>query len=158
MATLATIFDRLTWARSEADEQTSSRTGADSAFRLRAIPNDDIYFYVKPIDNSKVVRVADPASSRACWKSFGLALAGVAFAGGLLAPALCVRLNGYQIESLRQEQHELQVQQAQLALQETVLRGPQRAAQMAAAQDFIDPTPQSIVYLDDNKENRLAQR
>lgn len=157
MATLATIFDRLTWARSEADEQTSSRA-ADSAFRLRAIPNDDIYFYVKPIDNSKVVRVADPASSRACWKSFGLALGGVALVGGLLAPALCVRLNGYQIESLRQEQHELQVQDAQLALQETVLRGPQRAAQMAAAQDFVDPTPQSVVYLEDNRENRLAQR
>ncbi len=157
MATLATIFDRLTWARSEADEQTSRRA-ADSAFRLRAIPNDDIYFFVKPIDNSKVVRVADPASSRACWKSFGLALGGVALAGGLLAPALCVRLNGYQIESLRQEQHELQVQDAQLALQETVLRGPQRAAQMAVAQDFVDPTPQSVVYLEDNRENRLAQR
>ncbi len=157
MATLATIFDRFTWARSEEREHASRRAEADCAWRLRPVPNDDIYFFVKPIDNTRVVRVADPASNRACWKLFGQSLAGVALIGFLVAPALIERLGGFQIESLRQDQRQLQVEDAQLELQETVLRGPARVAQMAASEQLVDPAPGNIVYLD-GKESRLAQR
>ncbi len=72
MATLATIFKR-----SDAMARGSERAGAIRAesdpFRLRALPNDDIYFYSKRIDNSRVVRQADPAARGECWSAVGAA-------------------------------------------------------------------------------------
>lgn len=154
MATLATIFDKFTWARAERSEAAAE---VDRAFALRALPNDDIYFFVKRIDNSHVVREADPAANRACWKAFGTAVAGAALVAGLLAPSLYGLLSGYQLESLREEQRHLQVVAAQLELEETRLHSPQHMAELANSQQLVSPSPERLVYLD-GKENRLAQR
>jgi len=68
MATLATFF---TFKKSNAvaltlQRQDSIRAQSDP-FMLRALPNDDIYFYAKKIDNSRMVRQADPAARSECW-------------------------------------------------------------------------------------------
>ncbi len=159
MATLATIFDKFAWARPERREAVVSRATAATgqAYALRSIPNDDIYFFVKRIDNSHVVREADPAANRACWKAFGTAVAGAALVAGLLAPSLYGLLSGYQLESLREEQRHLKVAAAQLELEETRLHSPEHMAALATSQRLVDPSPERLVYLD-GKENRLAQR
>ena len=61
MATLANIFNRFSVASAAAGALESGiRTHADESCRLRPLPNEAIYFYVKPINNSRVVRQADP--------------------------------------------------------------------------------------------------
>ncbi|HSM77763.1 MAG TPA: hypothetical protein VLT57_09065 [Bryobacteraceae bacterium] len=157
MATLATIFDKFTWTRTVERSLPQTAAVADDSTLLRAIPNDDIYFFVKRIDNSQVVREADPAASRACWKAFGTAVAGAALVVGLLAPSLYGLLSGYQLENLRQEQQHLKVEQAALDLQEARLMSPARLAELANAQQLVNPGPQRLVYLD-GKDKKLAQR
>jgi hypothetical protein len=157
MATLATIFDKFTWTRTAERSLPQTAAVADDSTLLRAIPNDDIYFFVKRIDNSQVVREADPAASRACWKAFGTAIAGAALVVGLLAPSLYGLLSGYQLEALRQECQHLKVEQATLDLQEAKLMSPARLAELATEQQLVRPEPQRLVYLD-GRDKKLAQR
>ena len=67
-------------------------------FRLRAIPNDDLYLHCKRIDNSRIVRQADPAAGAQCWSAVGAA--GVIFMVGasVIAPHVASVLEGYKME------------------------------------------------------------
>ena len=157
MATLATIFDKFTWTKTIKDTSPRTAAVADDTYILRAIPNDDVYFFVKKIDNTQVVREADPAANRACWKAFWTVVAGAALVVCLLAPSLYGLLSGYRLEALREEQQRLKVQEAAMELQETKLTSPARMAELANSQKLVDPAPQRLVYLD-GKEKTLAQR
>ena len=57
MATIATKFSSFF---SRSSEQAEVRASApETRNRLRSFPNEDIYFHVKHIDNSAVIRQAD---------------------------------------------------------------------------------------------------
>ena len=89
MATLATILDRFTAAKSL--DQAAPRTRVlehEDAFEVPAFPNEDVYFYIKRINNSQVLREADPAARRACWKLIGSSLVIAALVIGLPAGAV----------------------------------------------------------------------
>ena len=60
MATLASVLNRFFIRGGERMDHATHEL--DSSSRLRPFANEDIYFYVKRIDNSRVVREADPAS------------------------------------------------------------------------------------------------
>ncbi len=47
-------------------------------------------------------------------------------------------------------------QQASLELQEAKLVSPERMAELARVQQFIDPEPQKVVYLDSKDGSSLA--
>ena len=88
MATLATILDRFTTAKSL--DQAAPRTRVleqEDPFEVPAFPNEDVYFYVKHIDNAHVLREADPAARRACWRLIGSSFAFAVLVIGLLLPA-----------------------------------------------------------------------
>jgi hypothetical protein len=55
---------------------------------------------------------------------------------------------GYQISSLRQESMRLAADQASLELQETKLLSPARMQELAKQQQFSDPAPARVLYLD----------
>ena len=74
MATLATFFNKGNVAASRVTERAEVR--AEDPCALRALPNEDIYFHVKHIDNSAVIRQTDPAQERASFKM--IAAAGLA--------------------------------------------------------------------------------
>ena len=79
MATLATFVNRFVGVRSfDAIDHENSHPRVESC-RLRPLPNEDVYLFVKRIDNHAVVRAIDPAARRArtnsMLTSFGLALA-----------------------------------------------------------------------------------
>ena len=40
-------------------------------FCLRALPHDDVFFYCKKIDNSRLVREHDERAHGACWSAIG---------------------------------------------------------------------------------------
>src|SRR5882762_9418520 len=127
MATLARFF-----------EQTSlERTGnaapvrvADGSTRVRSFANEDIYFFVKKIDNGDVVREADPAARGTCWKLIGSVVAAVVLLVGVLLPGAYSLLAGYQIQALHQEGQRLATEQASLELQEAQLVSPARMEEL----------------------------
>jgi hypothetical protein len=123
---------------------------------VRAFPNQDIYFFVKRIDNSRVVRQADPAAGGVCWKMIGSVGLAALLLIGVLLPSAYGLLAGYQLQSLREEAKRLAGQEASLELQEAKLVSPQRMEELARMQRFIDPEPQKVVYLDSKDGSSLA--
>ena len=145
MATLATVLSRV-FTRSIQRGDELPRTVLTA--RVPAFANEDLYFYVKRIDNSRVVRATDPAVGGTCWKLIGSVVAAVVLLVGVLLPSAYGLMAGYQIQSLRREGQRLATEQASLELQEARLLSPQRMEELARIQQFIDPAPQKVVYLE----------
>jgi cell division protein FtsL len=124
------------------------RRSAKRGVHVRCFPNDDIYFHVKRIDNSRVVRQADPKTGGVCWRLIGSVAAAAMLLIGVLLPSAYGLLAGYQIQSLKEESKRLENQQASLELEEARLLSPERMEQLAREQQFIDPEPQKVVYLE----------
>jgi hypothetical protein len=154
MATLATVCSRIF-----TKETARSAAGAHRAARavpVRTFANEDIYFFVKRIDNSRVVRQTDPQAGGVCWKMIGSVGAAALLLIGVLLPSAYGLLAGYQIQSLRSEAQRLSGEQASLELQEAKLVSPARMEQLARQQQFIDPEPEKVVYLDSKDGSSLA--
>jgi cell division protein FtsL len=118
------------------------------AVPIRCFANDDIYFHVKRIDNSRVVRQVDPQTRGVCWKMIGSVAAAAVLLIGVLLPSAYGLLAGYQIQTLKAESRRLANEQASLELEEAKLLSPERMEQLAREQQFTDPEPQRVVYLD----------
>ena len=159
MATLATIFDRFMGAK--ALEQASPRArlleDADPC-EIPAFPNEDVHFYAKSINNSRVVREADPAAGRICWRMIGSAVAAALLVIVLFLPTLYGFVAGYRLEALRQEKARLELDRSALELQEGKLLTPARLEELAKMQRFVDPAPQKVVYLETKTGETVAQR
>lgn len=148
MATLANIFGKFGGPQIEsANVQAISGPARDGGTRIRPFANEDIYFFVKHIDNSSVIRAVDPASERASWEMIGAAAAAAIFLVVVLIPKAYGVLDGYKIQALRQEQQRLMGENAALVLEETSIMSPERMAALAKQQKFIDPAGENIVYL-----------
>ena len=157
MATLATILDRFVAAKSSEQPRVRVLEEVDP-FEIPPFPNEDVYLYVKRIDNSQVLRESDPAARRVCWRLIGTSFAVAVVVIGLLLPTLYGLIAGYRMEALRQERQRLELDRASLELAEAKLLSPARLEELAKMQQFIDPAPQKVVYLDSKSEQRLAQR
>ena len=156
MATLATIFDRFFTAR--AAEQAAPRTREDEdPNQLRFFPNEDVYFFVKKIDNTEVIRESNPAARTSCWRVIGSCVAAAVLLIAVFLPSLYGLIAGYQLEALGQERQHLEIEQSALQLQESRLMSPQRLEELARQQQFIDPAPAKVVYLDGKPEGILAK-
>jgi hypothetical protein len=146
MATLANIFGKFgPHAVDSADVPSASALNGGT--RVRPFANEDIYFFVKHIDNTAVIRAVDPAAERASWKMIGTAAAAAVFLIAVLVPKAYGVLDGYKIQALRQEQSRLLGERSALELEEASLMSPERMAALAKQQQFVDPTASSIVYL-----------
>jgi cell division protein FtsL len=149
MASLATVFNRIVGPKAASVIGENVAVAADDEFGLRALPNEDIYFFVKDIDNARVVRQADPKARGACWRMILSGGTAVLLLIGVLLPSAAGRIAGYQIESLRQEQQRLQAEKSTLEIEEARLLSPERLEEIARTQRFVDPAPRTVVYLDD---------
>jgi hypothetical protein len=153
MATQAAMMERYD---AEAWGRPHSRTGGADPHRLRALPNEDVYFYRKQIDNSRVVREADPEARARAWKWLAGTGAATLLLAVMFSPAIYGLLAGYQIEALRAEQQRLIVESDRLMVEETQLLSPQRLEELAKIQEFIDPSPDQVVYLNPKADGSLA--
>ena len=125
-------------------------------FQLRALPHDDVFFYCKKIDNSRLVREADPQSRGACWHAIGAACLILAGLTGVLAPNLAHTMAGYRLESLRAEERRLLDERRALELQEAALLSPERLEKLAKDQNLITPASDQIVHLDSHSDGAVA--
>jgi hypothetical protein len=146
MATLADVWSRMFAQSMERAGETTRRI--DSSTRLRAVANEEILFFVKRIDNSRVVRAADPAARGRCWKLIGSVVGAAVLLIGVLLPSAYGLMAGYSIQSLRQEGQRMDADQASLELQEAQLLSPARIQELARQQQFVDPPPAKVLYLD----------
>jgi cell division protein FtsL len=159
MATLATIFDWLTAVKGA--ERTSPRTRAfeeADLFEAPPFPNEDVYLYVKRIDNSRVALETDPAARRICWRMIASTFGIVAMVIVLLLPALNRVVAGYEVEKLRNDRERLELNRASLELQESKLSSPERLEELAKSQRFEDPGPNRVVYLENKRDGVLRAR
>jgi hypothetical protein len=157
MATLANIFNRFMDAGSMADAipQTMGRAVSDD-FKLRALPNEDVYFFVKRIDNSRVVRQAEPGASAKSWKVLGASCVSAALLIGMLLPSAYGLLASYQLHNLQAENQRLVTDRGKLELEEAKLVSPERLARLAVDQEFEAPKSENVVYLTPKNEGSLA--
>ena len=147
MATLATFFKRSDAVAVSADRTTRVRAQSDP-FRLRALPNDDVYFYSKRIDNSRVVRQADPAARGECWSAVGAAGILLMLGASIIAPHVASVLAGYKLESLKAERQTLIDQKRELEVREAGLLSPERLNDLAKARNLTSPAVDQIIHLD----------
>jgi hypothetical protein len=153
MATLATAYSRL-FIKDVARSAAGAK--ANGVRPVRAFANEDIYFFVKRIDNSRLVRQTDPQAGGVCWKMIGSVGAAALLLICVLLPSAYGLLAGYQIQSLKGEARHLAGEQASLELQEAKMLSPARMEELARQQQFIDPEPQKVVYLDSKDGSSLA--
>lgn len=157
MATLAQIFDRF-YVKPPEEAPQPAAPDYSEAFRLRMFPNEDVYLFVKRIDNSHVVRDTDPRGRRVCWRVIGSSCAVALFFTGLLLPSVEGLLAGYRIEALRQENRQLQTERAALDIQESKLLATGRLQSLAEQQNFADPTtPEKLIYLNSSSDAAMAK-
>jgi cell division protein FtsL len=147
MASFATIVNRFVGVGELADVRPAVWTRAEGC-RLRPLANEDVYFFVKRIDNSAVVRAADPAARRARNRTVmtGLMAAMLVIAG--LVPTAYNTMAGFNLQSLRQEQAKLKQETALLDLEQAKLLSPERLEKLAKSLKMSDPVPQQVQFLD----------
>jgi hypothetical protein len=146
MATLATFFRRSDAVLAGA-ARAAVRAESDP-FRLRALPNDDVYFFSKRIDNSRVVRQQDPSTGGECWSAVGAAAVVLMLGASVIAPHVGSVLAGYKLEALKQERQTLLDQRRELDVREAALLSPVRLHELAKAQNLTSPASDQIFHLE----------
>jgi hypothetical protein len=154
MATLAAILDRLILPRVAAQAPARVHETADD-FMVRPLANENLYCFVKKIDNSGVVREADPRAGRACWKVIATGVVSTLMLLCLMLPSVLGLLSGYQLQSLRDERQKLQTAISAAELEESRLLSPEQLDKVAKARDYAAPAAGRMVVLDTG--NRLAK-
>ncbi|MCC6262767.1 MAG: hypothetical protein IT169_04245 [Bryobacterales bacterium] len=117
------------------------------AYKLRSIPNEDVYFYSKRINNSRLVKPEDPVSRR---KAVGLMAGGIGFAAMLILlmmPHLMNLMAGMQIHALEEERRALVTDHDAIELEESRLMDPKRMNAIARENNLVEPGPQQVFYL-----------
>jgi hypothetical protein len=129
---------------------------ARDPFLLCALPFEDVYFRPKKMDNSKLIREADPRAGGACWKVIGVASLTLLFLGVVLAPSVANTVAGYKLESLRAEAQKLADERRGLELQEAQLLSPDRLDRLAQGRHLVTPSASQVVHLDNPGDSKVA--
>jgi hypothetical protein len=149
MATLATYFRDGRFNAAGAQAVRMPEAGMqESACLLRPLPNDAIYFYSKKIDNSRVVRQADPEARGECWGAVGAAGVLLMLGASIIAPHVGSVLAGYKLEALKQERQSLLDQKRDLDVREAGLLSPERLNDLARLRSLGSPAPDQVIHLD----------
>jgi len=143
MATLATILRKVGQAGSLPRQVGELPHG----YRLRALPNEDIFFYRKRVDNSRLVREPDPRAKTECWSAIGAVCALAAVLITSFVPSVAGITAGYQIEALKQERQRLLNERRSLEVELARQVGPERLEQLAKDQNMGSPKPDQVVNL-----------
>jgi len=160
VAALANIYSRIV-DRSPVGEDPQTALAPGFA-KLRPFANEDVLFFIKRIDNGGLVRQADPEARGSAWKLIAGVCAASVLVIGILLPGAYDLMAGYEIQKLRADVAKLRAEQSALDIQEAQLLTPARIEALAREQQFTDPAPHSVVFLDPKDpsavaENRLDQ-
>ena len=136
---------------------TRTRTRAErDPYQLRALPHESVFFYCKRIDNSRLVREADPKSRGTCWSAIGAACVVAALLTSAFAPSVATTIAGYKLEGLRLEERRLREEMRVLDVQEAELLSPARLDQLARQNNLVPPASNQVVHLEGKPEGAVA--
>lgn len=147
MASLA-LLNRFQGSKTADAGNEALLEAGDEQFSVRSIPAEEMYLFVKDIDNSRVVREADPKASGAAWRLIMTGGMIVTLLVGVLLPSAYGKIAGYRIENLRAERTRLLTEKSALEVEEQALLSPERLQYLADQQKLVDPGPHKFVYLD----------
>jgi hypothetical protein len=154
MATFAAIMERITGTKDEAEEQVTDAVEQD--YLSRPLPNEQVYLWVRTIDNSRVRAVAPPGASRACWKSIVASLAVVALLVAVLLPLASNVLAGYRLSTLEIEHQKLIDDRLRLEQEESEMMSAASMAAVVAESELVDQLPHDRVPLAPSTDSALA--
>lgn len=123
---------------------------------LRPFPMEDVFFYCKKIDNSRLVREDDPKANGACLSAIGAAAAIVALLTGALVPSVANTVAGYKLEALRAEERKLTDERRSLDLEEARLLSPDRLEKLAQEHHLVTPRSDQVFHLDGKSDGAVA--
>ena len=157
MASLATFVNRFVGVGELADAPPAVWTRTETV-RLRPLANEDVYLFVKRIDNSAVVRAADPAARTARGRSMitGFVAAMLVIAG--LVPTAYNTTAGFTVQHLRAEQSRLKVERAKLETAEAQLVSMDRLQKLAKTLKMAEPTPLQVETLEGKTKTEARNR
>jgi hypothetical protein len=161
MATLPKVFRRVetqspAGASPEATRRHVQARVERNPFALRSLPQEDVFFYCKKIDNSRLVREPDPQARGACWSAIGAACVILVLLGTVLVPGAGYVFAGYKLEALRAEERHLLDERRGLELQEAALLSPDRLEKLAKGQNLVTPSAGQVVHLDARADGAVA--
>jgi hypothetical protein len=147
MATLGTFVNRFVGVRELAEAPSAVWNRTESP-RLRPLANEDVYLFVKRIDNGSVLRVADPAALRARSNTMatGFIAAMLVIAG--LVPTAYNIMSGFTLQHLRADQARLVEERARVDAAEAGLLSDDRLRALAKSFKMAEPLPQQVQTLD----------
>jgi hypothetical protein len=125
-------------------------------FQLRALPQEDVFFHCKIIDNSRLVREADPQARGACWSAIAAASVLLVVLTSVLVPNVAGTLAGYRLQALRVEERQLLDEKRTLEVEEAQLLSPQRLETLAQGQNLVAPLPGQVVRLNAKGDSAVA--
>jgi hypothetical protein len=147
MATLGTFVNRFVGVRDLAEAPSAIWTRTETP-RLRPLANEDVYLFVKRIDNGSVVRVMDPAARRARSNTMATGfLAAMLIIAGLVPTAYNI-MSGFTLQTLRADQARLQEDRARLDRTEANLLSDDHLRALAKSLKMAEPLPQQIQTLE----------
>ena len=153
MATMPAFFRKTVSAPAPGPEPVRA---ARDLFQLRALPHEDIFFFSKKIDNSRLVREADPQTGRRCLSAVGGACVLLVFMGAALAPNLANTLAGIRLEKLKLEEGRLLDQRRALVLREAELSSPQALDRLARQRGLMVPVAGQVFHLEPKGDGAVA--
>jgi hypothetical protein len=166
MATLATFFRQpiaLIRDRSERPIATNpalARTAAAVAeadpLALNGLPNDDIYFYCKRIDNSRLVRQADTQVKGEWTAIAGVCVAALLIGCMMIAPGVAGIMDSYKIQDLKREQAQLRNERRKLDVAEERLINAARLDALAPDLKLVRPGADQVIRLQPKNNHSFA--
>lgn len=156
MATLATFFKRFEAATASGPVTRPALRVEPDPYRLRELPNERLFLFCKKIDNTRLVREADPHARKECWSTIGAACAIVALLTTVFIPSVGGTMAGYKIQELRAEEQRLLDERRVLDLEEASLLSPANLQELAQKQQLVAPAPGQVIRLDSRGEGSLA--
>jgi cell division protein FtsL len=153
MATLPKVFQK-----QQTPRQTRGPVAVppENGCALRSLPHEDVFFFCKKIDNTRLVREPDPKARGACWNVIGAACLAVVAFGAVMAPKVAGTMEGYKLESLRSEEQRLLDERRALDLQEAQLLSPERLEKLAKGQNLVTPASNQVVHLETRSDDAVA--
>jgi hypothetical protein len=140
MESVATYFRRSDFIAAESTVERLEHAAADQ-YRMRNLPGDNIYLFSKRIDNSRLVREADPGTRTDCWSAIATVTLLAVMLGTAAMPRIGGLLSGIQAEKLKTDQQELLLRRRMLEIQEARILSQSNLDQFAVKRKLLTPTP-----------------
>lgn len=160
MATWATtIWPPSALFRARNDQLTRStaiETAEDDPLALTGLPNDDVFFRCKPIDNSRLVRQPD-TQVKGEWSAIaGAFVAAFLIACVLIAPGVKSVMDSYRIQDLKREHNQLLNEERRLDVDEARMLNAASLDTLATKNNLVRPEKDQVIRLQPRTKNSFA--